>query len=1361
MDSIDLRSLEEELANLDPEDLRFLSKFIAEYSPTIQRKINTLLEEPIPEGLNKKLKAPLKPSKPIPIPPPRNRNRKQETLLKIFDPIPPNKVKTVTDYQNEILDLYEDREYEGVEEMSGRRYRRWRIVAGLNKDLTPRFMEKIRENVGTSFYMRHVYSYLLENIEDGTRLTFYQNKGSPWMKTYADAENWIREMEAARLESDNIERPDTKWVFDSHFTVDIKVVLDRQPLMGTGPLPNWLRNLAHASRGHAMVTLDTHRDNLCLWRCIAVHKGARPDRSTEAARDLAKSFYKLRNMPSTWEKTSLDELEKVEMHLNKGKVLADWLGIRVYTPELANADEIEFGIETSPRIVWHLMRNPPTQIKNVMTIGIYGEHAFLIKDITKLAKSYECNHCHARFTKASNLQRHAERCSQGKTVIHCPGEKVEAPQTAYQKAFYPKHQASKESIQWLRYVEKNWKIKIAHAMSGHGGERWIEKRPVDGYNDKKKLILQYHGCRWHGCPKCYPERNQIIEHGGKTVEELYQATKRRTAHLRKVGYKVIECWSCQWRVPGGADTHGEELPKPETKAYPHAILYDFEAYGDGNQRKEPTKFLKIESEHIPVSVSIGDTLETVITQDGKKVPKVTHICERNPKVLVQKFMQELGRRERNIRKQVRAEFMPADVSLIPKDQRKKIEEWCDQVPTLGFNSGSYDLNLIKNYFAEQLAGTTKKVRVAKNGSKIMFLLTDRLRFLDIINYLGPGTSYERWIKAYDCKGTKSWLPYEWFDSEEKLDYEGLPEYEHWYSKLKKEYVLTREEWEGCKQVFEEKGMKTFKDWLEYYNNQDVAPGLEALEKMKAFYIEKGIDILKDAVSIPGVSLHYLLKGAIERKAELYAPRKEAYDMLKGAVVGGPSLVFTRYHEAGKTRIRSHQYPVPRDGEVLTGAHAKLCENIQGYDANALYLSTMLNYMPCGKEKVVHYTAHAADPLTEQLEAWQLAQEAADFTQRLKQKSWFGYAEVDIEIPEHQHQKFEEMCPFFHKKAVPAKAVPEHMKKYLKATGRKAVESNKKLLGTLSAEKILLYEPLLQWYINHGAIIKRVYRTIDYKPKKIFEWFVKEVTEARRTGDVDKSKALLADIFKLLGNSGYGKLIEALERQTNVIYTKDEKVVDRALRSAYFEDLDEIGAAYELESRKPRITIRRPFQIGIAVYQLAKLRMLQFYYDFLDRYLDRKDFELIQMDTDSNYLAISGKTLEEIVKREMKAEFEEQKKNWLAWDKWSGRTPGLFKKEFEGERMIALCSKCYYAEDGEAKNKKLSSKGMSKRQNEINWQRFKAALGGSKDMATNRGFRMRDGNMVTYEQQKLGLSAYYDKRWVLPDGIHTEPIEYHV
>jgi len=185
--------------------------------------------------------------------------------------------------------------------------------------------------------------------------------------------------------------------------------------------------------------------------------------------------------------------------------------------------------------------------------------------------------------------------------------------------------------------------------------------------------------------------------------------------------------------------------------------------------------------------------------------------------------------------------------------------------------------------------------------------------------------------------------------------------------------------------------------------------------------------------------------------------------------------------------------------------------------------------------------------------------------------------------------------------------------------------------------------------------------------------------------VDKSKALLAEVFKLLGNSAYGKMIEALERQTTVIYTKDEKVVDRALRSAYFEDREEIGEAYELESRKTRITIRRPVQIGITVYQTAKLRMLEFYYDFLDKYLNRRDFELIQMDTDNLYMGISGERLEDIVRPELKAKLEVEKYQWLSWDKWSGRT--MF--ECEGRRMIALCSKCYYIDDGEGEKRSLA------------------------------------------------------------------------
>ncbi len=48
-------------------------------------------------------------------------------------------------------------------------------------------------------------------------------------------------------------------------------------------------------------------------------------------------------------------------------------------------------------------------------------------------------------------------------------------------------------------------------------------------------------------------------------------------------------------------------------------------------------------------------------------------------------------------------------------------------------------------------------------------------------------------------------------------------------------------------------------------------------------------------------------------------------------------------------------------------------------------------------------------------------------------------------------------------------------------------------------------------------------------------------------------------------------------------------------------------------------------------------MLTFYYDFLDKYMDRSDFEFIEMDTDSAYFACSAPSLP--IKPHMMEEFE--------------------------------------------------------------------------------------------------------------------------
>ena len=184
-----------------------------------------------------------------------------------------------------------------------------------------------------------------------------------------------------------------------------------------------------------------------------------------------------------------------------------------------------------------------------------------------------------------------------------------------------------------------------------------------------------------------------------------------------------------------------------------------------------------------------------------------------------------------------------------------------------------------------------------------------------------------------------------------------------------------------------------------------------------------------------------------------------------------------------------------------------------------------------------------------------------------------------------------------------------------------------------------------------------------------------------------------------------------------------------------------------------MTITRPYQCGIAVYQLAKLRMLEFYYDFLDKFCDRRDFELIQMDTDSFYMALSANDFDEIIKPEMKELYfgdgaqlgsEAEKKSWLVTDEYSKRVPGLFKAEFQGKRMIALTSKCYFADNGDSGTKvKFSCKGVSRRQNKMNWERYKNALFGSLDKARNIGFRKRD-NHQNWVYQRITTKELFTK-----------------
>ena len=171
-------------------------------------------------------------------------------------------------------------------------------------------------------------------------------------------------------------------------------------------------------------------------------------------------------------------------------------------------------------------------------------------------------------------------------------------------------------------------------------------------------------------------------------------------------------------------------------------------------------------------------------------------------------------------------------------------KWLREVPVVGFNSAKYDANIMKLYLSGALTKYDKpdkeEVTPLKTNSMYRVITSKTLKFLDVSNFLAVGVSLDSWLKAYKCSMTKGFFPYEWLDSYDKLYQDHLPSYSEWYSSLKGKNIDIKD-YEYCKEVWNTNNMTSMKDFLRWYNNCDVVPMVEALNKMFVFYRDKGLD----------------------------------------------------------------------------------------------------------------------------------------------------------------------------------------------------------------------------------------------------------------------------------------------------------------------------------------------------------------------------------------------------------------------------------------------------------------------------------------------------------------------------------------
>ena len=315
------------------------------------------------------------------------------------------------------------------------------------------------------------------------------------------------------------------------------------------------------------------------------------------------------------------------------------------------------------------------------------------------------------------------------------------------------------------------------------------------------------------------------------------------------------------------------------------------------------------------------------------------------------------------------------------------------------------------------------------------------------------------------------------------------------------------------------------------------------------------------------------------------------------------------------------------------------------------------------------------------------------------------------------------------------------------------------------KKIGLSKPLLKWYLEHGLVITRIYTVVEYVPNAALKDFTIQEAEAQLHEDCDPWYALTAEMHKLEGNATYGTLITNKEKHHDIIYVDESEIV-RQIISLHFYDVTQLpDGYYEVERTKPSINVNIPIHAGIFILNYAKLCILEFYHDCVDKCHSLKDFNYCEMDIELEYMATSGDSFEELIKPELREGFNKDKHNWFvtALASYGKRTPGLFKVKFKGDKVTSLCSKSYcmekFASESSPGQVKFSMKGVNKKLFKNPMPHYEQVLITKENFrACDSGIRANDQSRATYKQYKNALTDFYPKQKVLEDECSTIPFE---
>ena len=281
--------------------------------------------------------------------------------------------------------------------------------------------------------------------------------------------------------------------------------------------------------------------------------------------------------------------------------------------------------------------------------------------------------------------------------------------------------------------------------------------------------------------------------------------------------------------------------------------------------------------------------------------------------------------------------------------------------------------------------------------------------------------------------------------------------------------------------------------------------------------------------------------------------------------------------------------------------------------------------------------------------------------------------------------------------------------------------------------------------------------MSFKQKAWLKPFIEFNTDKRQQAETNFEK----DMFKLTNNSIYGKSLENVRKHMSIKLTTTLARTRKLLAKpsvVYFNPLTDKLGLFRLQRLK--VVLDKPVHLGFAVLDLSKLSMFEFHYDYIvPKY--GNNCKLLTTDTDSFiYHIFTNDLYRDMQMSHHLFDTSNYPPDHFLFSNENKKIPGKMKDETESvpiSRFIGLKSKMYMIDYNNTVKKVGKGVKKSVLQKQVTSDDYLHCLNERQRFSFSMtNIRSFDHSLFTIEQRKLCLTAYDDKRFILPCGHRTVP-----